>query len=125
MSIDDRIERARKVYERAVFSGDTEVSPYGGGAWASRGASMGGEAAVRAGRARSANAVRVLTEGLRQEVKPRRGRVRRLLAARKGRTFADIAAALPSETRMYVPKVCATIAVRAGVAPEKISAPRS
>jgi carbon-monoxide dehydrogenase large subunit len=35
----------------AVFSGDTEISPYGGGAWASRGASMGGEAAVRAGRA--------------------------------------------------------------------------
>ncbi|MDB5598625.1 MAG: Carbon monoxide dehydrogenase [Xanthobacteraceae bacterium] len=43
----------------AVFSGDTEVSPYGGGAWASRGASMGGEAAVRAGRALRENILAV------------------------------------------------------------------
>ncbi len=52
------------------------------------------------------------------------GRVGRLLAARHARTFAEVAAALPSETRMYVPKVCATVAVRAGVAPEKLAAPR-
>jgi carbon-monoxide dehydrogenase large subunit len=32
----------------AVISGDTESSPYGGGAWASRGVSVGGEAAHRA-----------------------------------------------------------------------------
>jgi membrane-bound lytic murein transglycosylase D len=48
------------------------------------------------------------------------GRVRRLLEARKARTFSEIAAKLPSETRMYVPKVCATIAVRSGVAPGQI-----
>ena len=31
-----------------VFSGDTAVTPYGGGAWASRGLTIGGEAAWRA-----------------------------------------------------------------------------
>ncbi len=51
------------------------------------------------------------------------GRVRRLLRARGGSTFASIAGALPSETRMYVPKVLATIAVRAGVAPERLAPP--
>lgn len=53
------------------------------------------------------------------------GRVRRLLAAHSAKTFADISAALSAETRMYVPKVCATIAVRTGVAPDKIAGPRS
>lgn len=53
------------------------------------------------------------------------GRVRRLLAANSAKTFADISAALSSETRMYVPKVCATIAVRTGVTPGKIASPRS
>ena len=51
------------------------------------------------------------------------GRVQRLLASRQAHNFAGISGALPSETRMYVPKVCATIAVRTGMAPEKISAP--
>jgi carbon-monoxide dehydrogenase large subunit len=35
----------------AVISGDTEQAPYGGGAWASRGVSIGGEAAYAAARA--------------------------------------------------------------------------
>ena len=51
------------------------------------------------------------------------GRVRRLMTARKAQDFSALSSGLPSETRMYVPKVCATIAVRAGVAPEKIPAP--
>ncbi|MBV8165393.1 MAG: molybdopterin-dependent oxidoreductase, partial [Alphaproteobacteria bacterium] len=34
-----------------VVSGDTEVVPYGGGTWASRGTGIGGEAALQAGRA--------------------------------------------------------------------------
>jgi peptidoglycan lytic transglycosylase D len=42
------------------------------------------------------------------------GRVSRLLAARHATSFAGIASALPSETRMYVPKVCATVAARTG-----------
>jgi aerobic carbon-monoxide dehydrogenase large subunit len=37
--------------EVTVISGDSEGAPYGGGAWASRGASMGGEAAYRAAQA--------------------------------------------------------------------------
>jgi membrane-bound lytic murein transglycosylase D len=52
------------------------------------------------------------------------GRVGRVLAARKATTFTAIADALPAETRMYVPKVCALVATRAGVPPEKIAAPR-
>ncbi len=52
------------------------------------------------------------------------GRVSRMLAARHATTFAAIAGALPAETRMYVPKVCALIAVRAGVSPDKLAAPR-
>jgi membrane-bound lytic murein transglycosylase D len=53
------------------------------------------------------------------------GRVRRLLAARATRSFAAISPALSNETRMYVPKVCATIAVRSGVTPDKLEPPRS
>jgi membrane-bound lytic murein transglycosylase D len=52
------------------------------------------------------------------------GRVSRALAARKATTFAEIVPALSVETRLYVPKVCATVALRTGVAPEKLSAPR-
>ena len=52
------------------------------------------------------------------------GRVSRLLTAKRAKTFSAIASSLPAETRMYVPKVCALVAVRAGVAPEKIPSPR-
>ncbi|WP_366658376.1 xanthine dehydrogenase family protein molybdopterin-binding subunit [Fodinicurvata sp. EGI_FJ10296] len=38
-----------------VFSGDSETTPYGGGAWASRGIAIGGEAALRAATALKAN----------------------------------------------------------------------
>lgn len=48
------------------------------------------------------------------------GRVSRTLKARGAQSFTAIADALPAETRMYVPKVCALIATRAGVPPEKI-----
>ncbi len=53
------------------------------------------------------------------------GRVRRLLEARSTHAFAGISSSLSNETRMYVPKVCATIAVRSGVTPDKLSLPRS
>jgi membrane-bound lytic murein transglycosylase D len=42
------------------------------------------------------------------------GRVGRLLAANKATDFAGIASSLPSGTRMYVPEVCALVAVRSG-----------
>ena len=51
------------------------------------------------------------------------GRVSRALTARHAKTFAGIASALPAETRMYVPKVCALIATRANVPPERIPVP--
>ena len=52
------------------------------------------------------------------------GRVTRLLGKTSTKTYAGIAAALPAETRLYVPKVCALVTARAGVTPEKIPAPR-
>ncbi len=42
------------------------------------------------------------------------GRVRRTLAQEKAKTFGEIAAQLPMETRMYVPKVLALVQVRSG-----------
>lgn len=52
------------------------------------------------------------------------GRVRRALKARDATTFAQIADALPSETRLYVPKVLATLAVRENLDPATLPAPR-
>ena len=52
------------------------------------------------------------------------GRVARTLAARNATTFTAIADALPAETRMYVPKVCALITARTGITPNRIAAPR-
>ncbi|MBC7367859.1 MAG: lytic transglycosylase domain-containing protein [Undibacterium sp.] len=51
------------------------------------------------------------------------GRVTRLLEKTSTKTYAGIAAALPAETRLYVPKVCALVAVRGGMTPENIPAP--
>ena len=51
------------------------------------------------------------------------GRVSRALAKHNATSFTAIAEQLPAETRMYVPKVCALIATRAGVTPEKIAPP--
>jgi hypothetical protein len=53
------------------------------------------------------------------------GRVGRTLKRANARTFAEIADALPAETRMYVPKVLATIEVRAGVPPDALAGPRA
>jgi membrane-bound lytic murein transglycosylase D len=53
------------------------------------------------------------------------GRVARLLEKTSTKTYAGIASALPAETRMYVPKVCALVATRTGVSPEKIPPPRA
>jgi membrane-bound lytic murein transglycosylase D len=52
------------------------------------------------------------------------GRVSRTLAQHGGKSFADIAHVLPVETRMYVPKVLATLAHRAGTEPHELSPPR-
>jgi len=42
-----------------VVTGDTQVTPYGGGTWASRGTGIGGEATLRAGHALRANILAV------------------------------------------------------------------
>jgi len=51
------------------------------------------------------------------------GRVGRLLKEQGAATFSAIAGHLPSETRMYVPKVLATVYHREGIEPEKIPPP--
>jgi membrane-bound lytic murein transglycosylase D len=43
------------------------------------------------------------------------GRVSRLLSSRGATDFAGVSSALPAETRMYVPKVCALVALRTGM----------
>ena len=48
------------------------------------------------------------------------GRVRRLLASSGASDFAGVASALPAETRMYVPKVCALVTVRTGASLESL-----
>ena len=52
------------------------------------------------------------------------GRVRRALKNQNATTFAQIADVLPSETRLYVPKVLATLAVRESFDPTTLAAPR-
>ena len=52
------------------------------------------------------------------------GRIQRTLEHQKAKTFAEIAAALPVETRLYVPKVLATVQVRAGISPDALAAAR-
>lgn len=52
------------------------------------------------------------------------GRVGRLLERHDARDFESISARLPAETRLYVPKVLATVAVREGVEPRSLPPPR-
>ncbi len=52
-------------------------------------------------------------------------RVARLLRVRGATDFAGIASQLPAETRLYVPKVLATIEVRTGVSLAELGAPES
>ena len=51
------------------------------------------------------------------------GRIDRALEKGHATTYAEIAGTLPAETRLYVPKVLATLAVREGVEPGGLPAP--
>jgi carbon-monoxide dehydrogenase large subunit len=51
-----------------VVTGDTAVTPYGGGTWASRGAGIGGEAVLLAGQALRANILKVAAVILKRDV---------------------------------------------------------
>ena len=50
-----------------VITGDTGVTPYGGGTWASRGVGIGGEAVLQAGRALRSNILEVAAHILKAE----------------------------------------------------------
>ncbi|TAK42996.1 MAG: xanthine dehydrogenase family protein molybdopterin-binding subunit, partial [Betaproteobacteria bacterium] len=50
-----------------VITGDTGITPYGGGTWASRGAGIGGEAVLQAGRALRANILEVAARILKED----------------------------------------------------------
>jgi membrane-bound lytic murein transglycosylase D len=52
------------------------------------------------------------------------GRLRRAMASRGASDFRDADPSLPSETQMYVPKVCALVEVRTGVAPDRLPPPQ-
>ena len=61
-----------------VVTGDTDVTPYGGGTWASRGAGIGGEAVLLAGQALRENILKVAAVILKREAATlavRRGRI--------------------------------------------------
>lgn len=51
-----------------VLTGDTEVTPYGGGTWASRGAGIGGESVLLAGQALRANILELAGVMLKRDV---------------------------------------------------------
>lgn len=51
-----------------VVTGDTEITPYGGGTWASRGAGVGGEAVLLAGEALRQNILRVASIILKRDM---------------------------------------------------------
>ncbi len=51
------------------------------------------------------------------------GRVGRMLKKQDAKTFSEIAANLPTETRLYVPRVLATLTIREGVTPSTLAAP--
>jgi membrane-bound lytic murein transglycosylase D len=51
------------------------------------------------------------------------GRVSRALAARRATSFAGALPALPVQTRLYVPKIYATIAARGGAIPDAAGPP--
>ena len=55
------IERVR------IVTGDTEITPYGGGTWASRGAGIGGEAVLQAGLALRRNIIELAATILRKD----------------------------------------------------------
>jgi carbon-monoxide dehydrogenase large subunit len=61
-----------------VVTGDTDTTPYGGGTWASRGAGIGGEAVLQAGRVLRENILAVAEAILkrdRQELRVHRGAI--------------------------------------------------
>jgi carbon-monoxide dehydrogenase large subunit len=74
-----------------VLTGDTLVSPYGGGTWASRGAGIGGEAALQSGKALKQNVLRVAAAVLGGEPEDFDVRLGRVVDALTGEVRLDLA----------------------------------
>ncbi len=55
------------IHKVKVITGDTDVTPYGGGTWASRGAGIGGEAVLLAGQALRENILKVAAAILKRD----------------------------------------------------------
>lgn len=104
-----------------VLTGDTMVSPYGGGTWGSRGAGIGGEAALQAGKALKENILKVAAAILACEPMDLDLRMGKVVDAATGEVRLDLAElgrvayfrpdTLPKEfqseltvTRHYVPR---------------------
>jgi carbon-monoxide dehydrogenase large subunit len=76
-----------------VITGDTGVTPYGGGTWASRGAGIGGEAVLQAGRALRSNILEVAAAILKldkQELDVQRNHVTNLLTGEAKLPLAEL-----------------------------------
>jgi len=73
-----------------VLTGDTMVTPYGGGTWASRGAGIGGEAALLSGKALRQGALRVAAAILACEPEDLDLRASRIVDALTGEVRLDL-----------------------------------
>lgn len=74
-----------------VLTGDTMVSPYGGGTWASRGAGIGGEAALQTGKALKENILKVAAAILTSEPLDLDLRMGKVVDAATGEARLDLA----------------------------------
>ncbi len=75
---------------RLIMS-DTDVTPYGGGTWASRGAGVGGEAVLLAGQALRANLLQTAAQILKCEAKALQVRRGQVLDRQTGQPVLDLA----------------------------------
>ncbi len=76
-----------------VVTGDTEITPYGGGTWASRGAGVGGEAVLLAGETLRQNILRVASVILKRDITElavRRGKIIEAGSTNELLSFAEL-----------------------------------
>jgi carbon-monoxide dehydrogenase large subunit len=73
-----------------VITGDTDVTPYGGGTWASRGAGIGGEAVLLAGQALRENILKVAAVILQREASTLALRRDRVIEADSGEALLPL-----------------------------------
>ena len=73
-----------------VVTGDTDTTPYGGGTWASRGAGIGGEAVLQAGRVLRENIIATAAAILKREAQSLRVFRGAVIDAASGETLLDL-----------------------------------